>query len=267
MLFVVAFGMLPLAFIVLLSFYTSSSFSGYTPALTLSNYGDLLSSGVVAKILFTTLRLSGTATALALLLGYPIAYTLAYKVRSPRKQTFVLLFLIIPFLMDYSIRTLSWYPILGRDGILSAFLQQAGVIKAPLQILFSEGSLITIWLQTYTLFMITPVYLALVKIDPSMVDAARTLGATSWEAFRKVTLPLSLPGVVVGVIYVVVSTISDYATPELFGGGIQTVGLEIFQRSAAFVWPAAAAFAVLLIVIFLVFSYLILRFVDIQQLF
>src|SRR5207245_4642351 len=91
--------------------------------------------------------------------------------------------------------------------------------------------------------------------------------ASSWQAFLKTILPVSLPGVVVGSIYVLVSTISDYATPELFGWGIQTVGLEIQQRASLFLWPEAAAFAVLLILVFLALSYLILRFVDIQQLF
>ena len=266
MLVVAVFGILPLAFIVLVSFY-QASFEGFIPVFTPSNYSALFGSALTAKILYTTLRLSAITVVLALVLGYPIAYTLAYKVRSPRKQTFVLLMLIIPFLMDYSIRTLSWYPILGAKGFVNIFLQQAGVTSGPLSLLFSESSLIAIWLQTYVLFMITPIYLALVKIDPSGVDAARTLGASSWQAFLSVTLPLSLPGVVVGSIYVLVSTISDYATPELFGGGIQTVGLEIQQRASFFLWPEAAAFAVLLILVFLALSYLILRFVDIQQLF
>ncbi len=157
MLVVAVFGILPLAFIVLVSFY-QASFAGFIPVFTPSNYSALFGSALTAKVLYTTLRLSAITVVLALVLGYPIAYTLAYKVRSPRKQTFVLLMLIIPFLMDYSIRTLSWYPILGTNGFVNIFLQQAGVTSGPLSLLFSESSLIAIWLQTYVLFMITPIY-------------------------------------------------------------------------------------------------------------
>lgn len=260
------FLLVPLAFVVLLSFYTNTS-TGYVSTLNIGNYLQLLTSKASGKILFTTLRLSALTIVTVLIVAYPIAYTLAYKIRSPRKQTFVLLLLTVPFLMDYSIRSISWYPILGVSGILNYFLIQIGATKIPVNLLFSEGALLLIWLQTYLLFMMTPIYLALIKIDPSTNDAARTLGASPLQAFWRVTLPLSLPGVVVGVIYVLVSTISDFATPELFGGGIQTIGLEIAQRAAAFLWPGAAAFGVALIIIILVLAYVIIRFVDIQELF
>lgn len=260
------FLLVPLASVLLLSFYTNTS-TGYLAVLNLGNYLELFTSPVSGKILLTTLRLSALTIATVLIVAYPVSYTLAYKIRSPRKQTFILLLLTVPFLMDYSIRTISWYPILGVSGLVNYFLVQVGATRAPVNLLFSEGALLVIWLQTYLLFMMTPIYLSLVKIDPSMNGAARTLGASPLQAFWRVTLPLSLPGVVVGVIYVLVSTISDFATPELFGGGIQTIGLEIAQRAAAFIWPGAAAFGVVLIIVILVFAYVIIRFVDIQQLF
>lgn len=260
------FLLVPLAFVVLLSFYTNTS-TGYVSTLNIGNYLQLLTSKASGKILFTTLRLSALTIVTVLIVAYPIAYTLAYKIRSPRKQTFILLLLTVPFLMDYSIRSISWYPILGVSGVLNYFLIQIGATKIPVDMLFSEGALLLIWLQTYLLFMMTPIYLALIKIDPSTNDAARTLGASPLQAFWKVTLPLSLPGVVVGVIYVLVSTISDFATPQLFGGGIQTIGLEIAQRAAAFLWPGAAAFGVVLIILISALAYVIIRFVDIQELF
>lgn len=260
------FLIIPLSFIFILSFYTNS-ITGYVPVFTLDNYISLFTSPTVAKIVSTTLRLCGTTTLLTLILGYPIAYTLAYKVHSPRKQTFILLALVIPFLMDYSIRTISWYTILGTSGLVNLVLTSSGLITNPVNLLFSEGSLAMIWLQTYVLLMITPIYLALSKIDASLIDAARTLGASPFQAFLRVTLPLSLPGVVVGSIYVFVATLSDYATPELFGGGIQTIGLEIAQRTAAFLWPAAATMAVVVIGMTLALAYVMMRLVDIQQLF
>src|SRR5207249_11138254 len=104
-------------------------------------------------------------------------------------------------------------------------------------------------------------------IDPSGPYAARAHGAPTLQAFLPITPRLSLPSVVMGSIYVISSTTSGYATPGLFGAAIQTVGLEIAQKASSFLWPEAAAFAVLLILVFLALSYLVLRFVDIQQLF
>jgi ABC-type spermidine/putrescine transport system permease subunit I len=113
----------------------------------------------------------------------------------------------------------------------------------------------------------TPIYLALSKVNPSLVDAARSLGASSLTAFRKVTLPLSAPGMVVGSIYVLVSTISDFPTARLFGRGIQTVGLAIAQQADGLNWPFAAALAMVVIVVILAAAIVIIKFVDLQQLF
>ncbi|MER3468426.1 MAG: hypothetical protein C4312_08050 [Thermoflexus sp.] len=260
------FLIIPIYYVVLLSFYTNS-LSGYLPKFTFENYVNLIGSPTVIKIITTTLTLCGMATLLSLLVGYPVAYTLAYKVRSPRKQTFVLLALVIPFLLDYSVRTFSWYPILSTTGLINLVLMTLGLIRTPANLLFSEGSLTLIWLQTYIILMVTPLYLALTKIDPSLPNAARMLGASLWQTFWKVTFPLSLPGVVVGSIYVFIASLSDYATPAFFGGGIQTIGLEIAQRTAAFLWPAAAALGVITLLLTLALAYVVLRFVDLQQLF
>jgi len=260
------FLIIPIYYVVLLSFYTNS-LSGYLPKFTFENYVNLIGSPTVIKIITTTLTLCGMATLLSLLVGYPVAYTLAYKVRSPRKQTFVLLALVIPFLLDYSVRTFSWYPTLSTTGLINLVLMTLGLIRTPANLLFSEGSLTLIWLQTYIILMVTPLYLALTKIDPSLPNAARMLGASLWQTFWKVTFPLSLPGVVVGSIYVFIASLSDYATPAFFGGGIQTIGLEIAQRTAAFLWPAAAALGVITLLLTLALAYVVLRFVDLQQLF
>lgn len=263
---VTIFLVLPLSFVILISFY-ENSLTGYVPIFTLENYLSLISSQAVSKIFLNTFKLSGLTTLFTLLAGYPVAYTLAYKINSARKQAFILLALVIPFLMDYSIRTISWYPILGTGGLVNLVLTATHITNAPVNLLFSPYSLMLIWLQTYVLLMITPIYLALSKIDRSLVDAARTLGSSSFGAFIRVTFPLSLPGVVVGVIYVFVSTLSDYATPELFGGGIQTVGLEIAQRASAFLWPAAASLAVVVIIMTTALAYVLTKLVEIQQLF
>jgi putative spermidine/putrescine transport system permease protein len=259
------FLVIPLIFDIVLSFW-EPSLAGYTPIFTLQNYG-ILSNPAYVQTFETTFTLSIEAIILTFVVGYPIAYTLAYKVQSPRKQTLILFALVVPFLIDYSTRTISWYPILGTDGLVNAFLIDIHAISSPTNLLFNQTAVIVVWLQAYVLFMMTPIYLSLSKIDPSLVDACRTLGASSWTAFRKVTLPLSLPGIVVGTIYVLVSTISDYPTARLFGRGVNTVGLVIAQQTDGFNWPFAAALSVTIIAIILGATYIIVRFVDLQQLF
>lgn len=259
------FLVVPLVFDIVLSFWMPS-LSGYQPTFTLQNYQTLTLPAYVSTF-ETTFTLSIEAIILTLVVGYPIAYTLAYKVQSPRKQTLILFALVVPFLIDYSTRTISWYPILGQDGLVNAFLLSIGAIKSPVNLLFNQTAVIVVWLQAYVLFMMTPIYLSLSKIDPSLVDASRTLGASSWQAFRKITLPLSLPGMVVGIIYVLVSTITDYPTARLFGRGVNTVGLVVSQQADSFNWPFAAAVSVTIIVIILAATFIIIKFVDLQQLF
>ena len=259
------FLIIPLLFDIALSFWTPS-LTGYLQIFTWENYQSLGLPAYVQAIT-TTFILSFETVVVTLVFAYPIAYTLAYKIRSPRKQTLILFALVVPFLMDYTTRTISWYPILGLNGLINALLMDLRLTSSPVNLLFNQSAVIVVWFQAYVLFMMTPIFLALSKIDPSLVDAARSLGASSWTAFRKVTLPLSAPGMVVGTIYVLVSTVSDFPTVRLFGRGIQTVGLAIAQNADSLNWPFAAALAVLVIAVILAAFYVIIRYVDLQQLF
>ena len=259
------FLIIPLLFDIALSFWTPS-LTGYLQIFTWQNYQSL---GLPAyqQAIATTFILSFETVVVTLIFAYPIAYTLAYKVRSPRKQTLILFALVVPFLMDYTTRTISWYPILGLNGLINALLMDLGLTSSPVNLLFNQSAVIVVWFQAYVLFMMTPIFLALSKINPSLVDAARSLGASSWTAFRKVTLPLSAPGMVVGTVYVLVSTVSDFPTVRLFGRGTQTVGLAIAQNADGLNWPFASALAVLVIAVILGAFYVIIRYVDLQQLF
>lgn len=259
------FLIVPLLFDITLSFWTPS-LTGYEEIFTLQNY-QMLGLPAYTQAITTTFVLSAETIVLTLVLAYPVAYTLAYKIRSPRRQTLILFALVIPFLMDYTTRTISWYPILGVNGVLNAVLVNLGVFSSPVNLLFNQSAVIFVWFQAYVLFMMTPIYLALSKVNPSLLDAARTLGASSWTAFRKVTLPLSAPGMVVGGVYVLVSTISDFPTARLFGRGIQTVGLAIAQQADGLNWPFAAALAMVVIAIILAAGSIIMKYVDLQQLF
>jgi putative spermidine/putrescine transport system permease protein len=259
------FLIIPLLFDIALSFWTPS-LTGYKEIFTFQNYQNL-GLPFYLQAMITTFTFSLETIVLALVFAYPVAYTLAYKVRSPRRQTLILFLLVVPFLMDYTTRIVSWYPVLGQTGVINGFLLSVGAIGSPVNLLFNQSTVIFVWFQAYVLFMMTPIYLALSKVNPSLVDAARSLGASSLTAFRKVTLPLSAPGMVVGSIYVLVSTISDFPTARLFGRGIQTVGLAIAQQADGLNWPFAAALAMVVIVVILAAAIVIIKFVDLQQLF
>jgi putative spermidine/putrescine transport system permease protein len=259
------FLIIPLLFDIALSFWTPS-LTGYKETFTFQNYQNL-GLPFYLQAMITTFTFSLETIVLALVFAYPVAYTLAYKVRSPRRQTLILFLLVVPFLMDYTTRIVSWYPVLGQTGVINGFLLSVGAIGSPVNLLFNQSTVIFVWFQAYVLFMMTPIYLALSKVNPSLVDAARSLGASSLTAFRKVTLPLSAPGMVVGSIYVLVSTISDFPTARLFGRGIQTVGLAIAQQADGLNWPFAAALAMVVIVVILAAAIVIIKFVDLQQLF
>ncbi len=258
------FLVVPLVFDIVLSFWTPGL--PYEQVFTWQNYQNLALPAYLQAI-ETTFTLSLETIVLTLVLAYPVAYTLAYKVRSQRKQTLILFALVVPFLMDYTTRTVSWYPILGTTGMINAILTGLGIVSSPVNLLFNQTAVIFVWFQAYVLFMMTPIYLALLKVNPSLTDAARSLGASSWTAFRKVTLPLSAPGMVVGTIYVLVSTISDFPTARLFGRGIQTVGLLIAQQADGLNWPFAASLAMVIIAVILAAAFVIIRYVDLQQLF
>ncbi|MGC8962170.1 MAG: ABC transporter permease, partial [Candidatus Bathyarchaeia archaeon] len=127
--------------------------------------------------------------------------------------------------------------------------------------------LLIIWVQTNLLFMIFPIYLSMMKIDPDLLNVAKTLGASPWKAFYNVTFKLSLPGVIIGVIFVFVSTLGDYVTPALWAGGLQMLGLTIQNYAWAFRWPLAATYSVIMLAITVILLYILLKVANIKQVF
>ncbi|MFQ6081087.1 MAG: ABC transporter permease [Candidatus Bathyarchaeia archaeon] len=208
------------------------------------------------------------STVVTLVIAYPVAYFLAFKVESFRFQNILLFLLIIPYWVDWSIRSISWLSILGRDGIVNYLLLSLGWIKEPIgELLFTRWTLLIIWAQTNMLFMIFPIYLALIKIDPELLNVAQALGASPSRTFYHVTFKLSLPGVIVGSVFVFVSTIGDYVTPALWAGGLQTLGLTVQNYAWLFEWPVASTFAVLMLAVTVTILYVMLKTVNIKQVF
>jgi ABC-type spermidine/putrescine transport system permease subunit I len=198
--------------------------------------------------------------------AYPLAHFLTFTIRSEKLRTYVISLLLVPFLIDWTIRSVTWIPILGDEGIINYILMTIGAIREPVGMLFSRNALILIWFQTYLVFMMFPIQLALQRIDPDLIDAAMVSKAPPHRIQYDIIFKLSLPGIVCGFIFVFVSVLGDHITPGLWAGGIQVLGLSISTYAVNFVWPYAAALATMLLIIALLVLYILLKIVNIKKL-
>lgn len=264
----ILFLIIPTAMVLLLSFNSGGQVSFDPTQITVKNYIKMFTRQTTYTLIGETFGMSILSTVVTLIIAYPVSYFLAFKVESFRFQNILLFLLIIPYWVDWSIRSISWLSILGGDGIINYLLLSLGWITEPIgELLFTRWTLLIIWAQTNMLFMIFPIYLALIKIDPELLDAAQTLGASPSRTFFHVTFKLSLPGIIVGCVFVFVSTIGDYVTPALWAGGLQTLGLTIQNYTWLFEWPMASTYAVLLLAVTVTILYVMLKIVNIKQVF
>jgi len=237
--YLVLFFAIPLVLVFVYSFATRSS-TGQTVLAewNLESYQRLLTPGVLVIFLRSLLRASVT-TAICLLFSYPFAYFIA--TRTPRVRNLMLIFVMIPFWSNFLVRTYAWRVLLGSDGPLSQLSQNLG--GEPIRLLFTNSAVLIGLVYGFMPFMVLPLYAALERMDWRLVEAARDLYADGWTAFRKVTLPLSMPGVVAGSILVFIPSLGAYVTPALLGGA-KTVGIGdyiVSQFLAARNWPFGSA--------------------------
>jgi putative spermidine/putrescine transport system permease protein len=267
------FFLLPLALTVVVSFWRYNEYS-MSPALVGSNYAAVFS-GCVAelpglcltfKTYLSTLRLCALVWLVTLVLGFTIAYFLAFHVRSLTVQTVLFLVCTIPFWTSNVIRMISWVPLLGRHGLVNSFLQAAGVTRSPLEwLLFSDFSVIVAFVHLYTMFMIVPIFNSMSRIDRSLLEAAHDAGASAWQTLWNVVVPLSKPGIVIGSIFIVTIVIGDYVTIGVMGGQqIASVGKVIQVQLSYLQFPLAAANAVVLLGVVLMIIWTMTRLVDIR---
>lgn len=263
----VIFAIAPLLFTVVMSFWTSTIF-GTTADWNVRNYVRFVEEPIYVSVLFTTLRIALITTALSLLISYPIAWFLATR-RGMAKAIFVMC-IFLPFWTSYVIRTFLWLPILGRNGVINHALQWLGLIDAPLEwLLYNEGAIYLGLVYVYTLFMVLPIYLALDRLDPKLIEAAADLGATPFRTFRRVILPLSWPGVLSGCIMVFLLACGAFVTPSLLGGPSASMfgNLIASQFMHSNNWAFGAALSLVLIVVVLGFLLLAGRKIGLQRVF
>lgn len=261
------FAVAPLFMLLIMSFWTSTIF-GLSKEVTLENYRVLTQDPVYLLVLLQTLRIALTVTAISLVVSYPIALFLA-SLNGSRKSALLLL-LFLPFWTSYVVRTFIWLPMLGRAGLVNSTLISLGLIDAPLDwLLYNEAATHIGLVYVYTLFMTLPIYLSLDRMDPRLAEAASDLGAGPLRTFLRVTLPLSLPGVLSGCVMVFLLACGAYVTPQLLGGttGLMFGNLIAAQFTHTNNWALGAALSIILICVVFVILILFGRRVRLDDVF
>jgi spermidine/putrescine transport system permease protein len=243
------FFVLPVLWIVYYSFgYKPNIFHPIaTDKLSLDRYHEALS-GTFIHVFSQTLQISVLGTLICLLIGFPFAYWLATRV-APRWRGLLLGLVIVPFFVNFLIRTIGWYILLSPAGPVSTLLQKWGLRSEPLHLLQTRGAVQLGVVYNYLALMIFPLFVSLDRLDPAMREASKDLGASRWKTFRQVTIPLASPGIIAGLLLVFIPLSGDYITATVLGGakGNMAGALVASQFQVAQNWALGAAQAVTLI--------------------
>src|SRR6266568_2276101 len=260
------FLVVPILTIVVVSFFDYNT-TQIIPDFLIQNYEELLLSPVTWRTYLQTIEFAVITWVLTLLIGFTVAYFLAFHVRSATWQTVLFLVCTIPFWTSNVIRMISWIPFLGRNGILNTTLQALHLIDSPLEfLLFSDFAVILAFVHLYTLFMVVPIFNSMMRIDRRLIEAAVDCGASGFQVLREVIVPLAKPGIAIGSIFVVTLVMGDFVTVRLMSGGQSaSVGLIIANQMSLLQYPAAAANAVILLVVVLIAVAAMIRVVDIRK--
>jgi putative spermidine/putrescine transport system permease protein len=261
-----AFLILPIIMIVTVSFWGATEFSIY-PAFQFDNYEFLFGSPVTYSVFIKTLMFASITWIITLLIGFTVAYFLAFHVHTLTWQIALFLLCTIPFWTSNIIRMISWIPFLGRNGIANTTLINMGVIDTPLEwLLFSDFAVILAFVHLDTLFMVVPIFNTMMRIDHSLIEAARDGGANGLQILTNVIIPLTKPGIMIGSIFVVTLVMGDFITVRFMSGSQSAnVGRLISNDIALLQYPSAAATAVVLLATVMIMIAIMLRFVDIRK--
>lgn len=229
----------PLGILVAYSFWTQT-YVEIDKTLTWANYLEAATDPLVRHLMLRSIAIAGAVTMATVALAYPIAYFIAFRTR---KKTLWLLLITIPFWSSYLLRVFSWKLILGFNGVMNSALISLGLIEEPLTfLLYNEFAVVLTLAHAWAPFAILPIYVSLQKIDRSLLEAATDLGCSKLERFVRVTLPLTVPGIIAASLIIFIPTVGDYVTPSLVGGsqGKMVANLIQVQFGPANNWPLGA---------------------------
>jgi len=272
----VVFFLVPLALTLMVSFWNFNDYE-LLPDFTLRNYaaifegcGALTEHGdfcVSLSTYISTLKFCLLVWLFTLVIGFSVAYFLAFHVRSPGMQTALFVLCTVPFWTSNVIRMISWVPLLGRNGLVNQTLQGIGLTEQPIEwLLFSDFSVVLAFVHLYTMFMIVPIFNSMMRIDRSLLEAANDVGASGWQTLWNVIVPLSRTGILIGSIFVITIVMGDFVTIGVMGGQqIASIGKIIQVQTSYLQFPLAAANAVILLAIVLMIIWGLTRLVDIRK--
>lgn len=263
------FLLLPLILVAIYSVYSTDPITGLMqPDFTLTNYARIVSSPIYRKIFLRTLEIALLCTGIALLIAYPMAYTVGTLV--PRERQTLLLFLvIIPFWTSYIVRTYGWIGILQSGGFLNSVLSLIPGVEGGIDVLYSRPAVVIGFVHVFLPLMILPIYASARNLDYRLIEASYDLGASPWRTFVRVALPLTMPGVVAGATLFFLATFGAFVTPQLLGGTADLMIGNVItdQFGEAFNWPFGAALSVVMLLIVVLSLALLFRFADLESIY
>ncbi len=239
----------PFAMMVVMSFWTQVGYE-FDTSFTLDNYSKVTGGAVYTQLLIRSLWISAACTFATVIISYPMAYYVAFHVHR-RKMIWIIL-MTLPFWTSYLLRIFTWKVILGFNGVINSGLIGIGLIDEPLEfLLYNPNTVVLTLTHAWAAFAILPIYVSLEKIDRSLLEAATDLGDGPVARFMRVTLPLSLPGVIAATVLIFVPTVGDYVTPALVGGPDGLMLANLIQAHFGIInnWPGGAALAIMMMVI------------------
>jgi spermidine/putrescine transport system permease protein len=235
------------------SFYLTQ-FPLFIPAFQLGNYVQIFTEPQYYQVLLRTTKIAILVASSAVMLAYPLAYFLVFKIKSDRVRMVLYMAVIVPLWVSYLLRSYTWKTILGREGVLNSFLVWIGILDKPTDIfLYNHFSMVVTLTYIFIPFMVMPIYTSLEKIPRNLIEASKDLGLGPIRTFLNVTLPLSMPGVIAGATFTYCLTFGDFIAPFLVGGpnGMMVANVITSQFGASMNWPLGAALSVIMLVVVL----------------
>ena len=253
LLWTVIFMFVPYTILLVYSFW-QAQYPTFVPAFQFGNYVELVSDPQYGRVLLRTLKIAGLVSIFALLLAYPYAYFLVFKVRRPGVRLALYMAVVAPLWVSYLLRAYTWKTILGTNGVLNSFLVSTGILSEPSPLLlYNQAAMVLTLTYVFIPFMVMPIYAALEKIPTSYKEASADLGESRVATFLKVTLPLSMTGVVAGFTMTFCLAFGDFIAPMPVGGpdGQMIANVIASQFGASLNWPLGSALALIMLVIIL----------------
>ncbi len=248
-----AFMFVPYMVLFTYSFWTKQ-FPTFIPDFQFGNYAQIFFEPQYVSVLLRTAKIASLVTFFALLMAFPFAYFLVFKVHSPRVRGMLYMAVIAPLWVSYLLRAYTWKIILGNNGVLNSFLVSVGILDEPTDVfLYNQFSMVVTLTYIFIPFMVMPIYTGLEKIPKNLIEASKDLGIGPWGTFWKVIWPLAVPGVIAGATFTFCLSFGDFVAPVLVGGpdGAMIANIITTQFGSALNWPLGSALAIVILVIVL----------------